>query len=250
MPCFVFVKAQAGLLLLPPPSTVAGFQDSATQPMASLPQAPKIPLSGLQHGTTALLQCSQFQLSNPCLWAGSSPTVPNPGSDLGTPRSLGSHRPWNCWADRAGRKMGHHGKGDRCHVCLALDTGVELSCNRQISRPATPEKRFQTPGGFSGGGQSPAVYRETERRETSPAQAPELSLSLHPHMKEKSSPHEPQRHGVKLFLGNPQSYNFVQRGCIKPQFLSLENGASAYFTVLSGGLRKAVGAQQLAAILF
>lgn len=126
-----FVKAQAGLLLPPPPSIVVVFQDPATQPLASLPQAPKIPLSGLQHGTTALLQCSQFQLPNPCLWAGSSPSVPNPDSDLGTPRSLGSHRAWNCWTDRAGRKMGHHGKGDRCHVYLALDMGVELTCNRQ-----------------------------------------------------------------------------------------------------------------------
>lgn len=121
---------------------------------------------------------------------------------------------------------------------LPLTWVWSLLATAKISRPATPEKRFQPPGGFSGGGQSPAVYREAERRETSPAQAPELSLSLHPHMKEKSSLHEPQRHGVRLFAGNLHSYNFVQRGCIKPQFLSLENVASTYFTVPSGGLRR------------
>lgn len=71
------------------PSTVVGFQDLATQSLASLSQAPKTPLSGLQHGTIALLPCSQFQLPNPCHWARSWMTVPNPGSDLESPRSLG-----------------------------------------------------------------------------------------------------------------------------------------------------------------
>lgn len=232
------VKAQAGLLLSPPPSTVVGFQDTATHPRPPFTGPQKSPCLG-----------SSMEPQHCCNAANSS--SPTPASGLGPLRlSQIQALTWGLlglWASIGLGTAEQTGQSGRWAITgrvtgamyvLPLTWVWNFLATAKISMPATPEKRLQPPGGFPGGGQSLAVCQETERRETSSAQAPELSLSLYPHMKEKSSLHEPQRHGVRLLSGNPQSYNFVQRGRIKPQFLSLENGAGAYFRVPSGGLRR------------
>lgn len=115
----------------PTPSTVVGIGGLATQPLASCSQ---IPLSGLEHGTTALPPCSQFQLPNPCQWAGSCSVVPNAGSNWGL-RGLGQQQA----TELLGRRGQQEDRVTDAHVSLALECGMLLQPPEQAGL-GSPER--------------------------------------------------------------------------------------------------------------
>lgn len=223
-------QAQAGLH-----PVHSGWTLGSSPPASpSLPQTPGPPSSEPEPETTALLPHSQFQLPNPCRWAASCSTVPNPGSGRGSGAAVGRG---SAGQTAQAVRWAVTGRVADAHVCLALEMSVGLSCNCQ-NEQAWDLWKERISASWGSSGATKARPSATRPREEKPAQLGHQSSEFRPspHMREKSSRHEPKRRGCEAPPGVPQSSYFVQRGCTEPQFLPLENGSSAYLTVPSGGL--------------